>query len=151
MANEHNFATANVAMFAAESQVFAPERTEIDEILNNKLVFPRHGLRLKTVKLAGRTPAITSPEGQIKTMTALNVMGALTPRKAQKLANTMLQIEIDEYPPIGHKDWKEWMDQPMALSTGGAKTHDAQAQKDDATKETEKTGEIAAQPKHGEE
>lgn len=151
MANEHNFATANVAMFAAESQVFAPERTEIDEILNNKLVFPRHGFRLRTVKLAGRTPAITSPEGQIKTMTALNVMGALTPRKAQKLANTMLQIEIEEYPPVGHPDWREWMDQPMPLSTGGAKTHAGQAAKDDATKETEASGAITQQPKHGEE
>lgn len=151
MANEHNFATANVAMFAAESQVFAPERNEVDEVLNNKLVFPRHGLRLQTVKLAGRTPAITSPEGQIKTMTALNVMGALTPRLAQKLANTMLQIEIEEYPPVGHKDWKEWMDQPMALSTGGAKTHAGQNQKDDATKETEASGAISSQPKHGEE
>lgn len=150
-ANEHNFATANVAMYAAESQVFVHERNAIDELLNNKLIYSRCGLRLKTVKLASRTPAITSPEGQIKAMTALNVMGALTPRTAQKLANTMLQMEIDPYPTKGEEGYEDWMDRPMPLNTGGKKTHDGQAAKDDATKELEKTGEMNTQPKHGEE
>lgn len=151
-ANEHNFATANVAMFAAESQVFAPERNKIDEILNNLIVFSRAGLRLRTVKLASRTPAITSPEGQIKTMTALNVMGALTPRMAQKLANTMLQIEIEEYPKPGEEGYEDWMDKPLVLTTGAAKTHDGQAAKTDQIKQTEASGNAAqSQPKHGEE
>lgn len=171
MANEHNFATANVAMFAAESQVFAPERNETDELLNNTLVRSRAGMRMRTVKLASRTPPITSPEGQIKTMTALNVMGALTPRKAQKLANTLLQIEIEEYPKKGEADYEDWMDKPMALnmSKGAAAdegvdagnpppadgsapaTHAGQSVKDPATKALEASGNINTQPKHGTE
>lgn len=159
-ANEHNFATANVAMFAAESQVFAPYRNKIDEFMNNRVVFSRLGLHLKTVKLASRTPSITSPEGQIKAMTALNVMGAITPRTAQKLANTMLQIEIDVYPEKGEEGYAEWMDTPMPITmrNSGSKeagegehTHEEQASKDDATKELEATGEMNKPPKHGEE
>lgn len=161
-ANEHNFATANVAMFAAESQVFAPARNENDEFLNNRIVYSRLGLRLKTVKLASRTPAITSPEGQIKAMTALNVMGAITPRSAQKLANTMLQIELDVYPEKGKDGWEDWMDRPMAISMrpqpGAAKdvgegehTQAEQSVKDDATKALEAEGNINTQPKNGEQ
>jgi capsid portal protein len=151
-ANEHNFATANVAMFAAESQVFAPEREETDEFLNNRVVFSRLGLRLQTVKLKSRTPSITSPEGLVKTLTALNVMGAVTPRSAQKIANTTLQFEIEEYPARGEEGWEEWMDRPLVLTTGAAKTHNDQASKTDAVKSTEQTGNTApSQPKHGEE
>ena len=150
MANEHNFATANVAMFAAESQVFAPERSEIDELLNNKLVLSRRGMRLRTVKLVSRTPSITSPEGMIKTLTALNVIGAVTPRSAQKLANTLLQIEIPEYPAKDAEGWEEWMDKPLVLTTGAAKTHEDQATKDDATKDIEASGDIGMKaPENG--
>ncbi len=152
MANEHNFATANVAMFAAESQVFAPERTEIDEVLNNKLVFSRNGMRLRTVKLASRTPAITSPEGLVKTMTALNVMGAMTPRVARMLANTVLQIEMPQYPEPGEEGYADWMDKPLVLTTGAAKKQSDQAVKDDSTKQVEADGNVAqAQPEHGQE
>lgn len=150
-ANEHNYATANVAMYAAESQVFVHERNAVDETLNNKLIFSRSGLRLKTVKLASRTPAITSPEGQIKAMTALNVMGALTPRTSQRLANTILQIEIPPYPEKGQEGYEPWMDKPMALNTGGSNTHAGQSVKDAATKKMEGSGEMNTQPKHGEE
>ncbi len=150
MANEHNFATANVAMFAAESQVFAPERSEIDEVLNNKVVFARNGLRLRTVKLISRTPAITSPEGLVKTLTALNVMGAVTPRSAQMLANAVLQIELPLYPEKDKPGYEEWMDKPLVLTTGATKTNEEQASKDGGVKETEATGDAGMkQPENG--
>jgi PBSX family phage portal protein len=150
MANEHNFATANVAMFAAESQVFAPERAEIDELLNNRLVFSRVGLRLRTVKLLSRTPPITSPEGLVKTLTALNVIGAVTPRSAQIVANSMMQIELPLYPEKGEDGYEEWMDKPLVLTTGAAKNHDDQASKSDEVKATEKDGDAGMkQPENG--
>lgn len=150
MANEHNFATANVAMFAAESQVFGPERVEIDELLNNKVIFSRNGLRLKTCKLVSRTPSITSPEGLVKTLTALNVMGAVTPRSAQKVANTVLQIEIPPYPEKGEDGYEEWMDKPLVLTTGAAKSQNDQKQKDQNTKDTEASGDPGMkQPENG--
>ncbi len=146
MANEHNFATANVAMFAAESQVFAPERNEIDEILNNRVIYSRSGLRLTTVKLASRTPAITSPEGLVKTLTALNVIGAVTPRSAQVIANTVMQIEIPLYPAKGEAGYEDWMDKPLVLTTGKAKSNEEQGAKSDAVKETEATGDAGMKP-----
>lgn len=152
MANEHNFATANVAMFAAESQVFAPDRAEIDEILNNKLVFSRQGMRLQTVKLISRTPPITSPEGLVKTLTALNVMGAITPRSAQLIANTALQFEVPTYPEKGEEGYEPWMDKPLVLTTGAAKPQAEQRMKDAKQKETEETGDISQdKPEHGSE
>jgi len=116
MANEHNFATANVAMFAAETQVYAPLRFEIDEALNNKIITGRTGLGMKTCKLASRPPAITSPDATMKAMTSLNVMGAVTPRSAQGVANKMLQTELPPYPQKGDKDYEDWMDRPMPLT-----------------------------------
>lgn len=149
MSQDVNFATASTSAFVAESQVFAPARVQIDEELNNALINGYRGLRLTTVKLISRTPSITSPEMVIKTLTALNVMGALTPRIAQQLANTLLQMEIPEYPQKGHKDYQEWMDHPMVIA---AKTHQEQQQKDAKTKELEATGDVGADvPKHGDE
>lgn len=152
MSADHNFATANVAMFAAESQVFAPYRNGIDEKLNNLLINGRPGLRMKTCKLVSRTPSITSPDMVIKTMTALNVMGALTPRIAQKMSNKILQIEIDQYPEKGKPGYEAWMDQPIIFVTKGTESEDGQALKDDKTKKLEDDGDVTQQqPKHGSE
>ena len=170
--------TANVAMFAAETQVFAPMRTIDDEHLNNKLILSRAGLRLKTCKLVSRTPAITSPEMMMKSLTALNVMGAVTPREAQKAGNKMLQMELDQYPEKGGADYEDWMDRPVPITTArsnpddsidpetgiaapaapgqpptkGGKTDNMQNQKDATTKAVEKSGNIGqTQPEHGSE
>lgn len=168
MSQDVNFATANTSVSVAESQVFAPARSQIDEVLNKIIVAGRSGLNLRSVKLVSRTPSITSPEMVIKTLTALNVMGALTPRLAQQIANKMLQIEIQPYPEKGDKDYEEWMDKPIsfankpqpgtALGAGATpdgklpSSHADQNQKDAATKKTEKSGNVnQSQPKHGEE
>lgn len=126
MSQDVNFATANVSAFIAESQVFAPERSKIDEVLNKLLVNGRTGLGLVSVKLVSRTPSITSPDMVIKTMTMLNVMGALTPRSAQTMANKMLQIEMEPYPLKGQPGYEEWMDKPIifAKSTPGGVQQD---------------------------
>ena len=169
MANEHNFATANVAMFAAETQVFGPLRTLDDERLNNKLITGRSGLRLKTCKLVSRTPAITAPEMMMQALTALNVMGAVTPRTAQEVSAKMMQIELPQYPAKGASDYEDWMDRPMPLTIASgnpddsldpnspdhvapatANTDKAQNAKSPAIKATEKTGKVGfKQPENG--
>ncbi len=164
MSQDATFATANVSQFVAETQVFAPARTRDVEGLNNLLVSGRCGLRLGTVVLLPRTPAITSPEATMKTLTALNVIGAVTPRSAQMVANTMLQIELPPYPEKGAEGYEEWMDQPLPLTikeAGAAAgtddpnaqgNHDAQGAKDAATKATEGDGDIGSKaPEHGQE
>ena len=150
MSQDVNFATATTSVFVAESQVFAPERSKQDELLNRLLVNGLWGLGLRTVKLVSRTPSITAPEMVIKTLTALNVMGAVTPRSSQKVANQMLQLELPEYPKKGAEGYEEWMDMPLTLTTGAAKTHAEQEAKDDKVKETEEEGDIAPnRPKNG--
>ena len=150
--------TASTSISVAESQVFAPARFKNDELLNKNFINGLRGLRLRTVCLVSRTPAITSPDQIIKAMTALNVMGAMTPRAAQKLANTLLQIEMPEYPNLGETGYEEWMDLPLTLSAkanspeDSATSHVEQNAKTDSLKDTEDTGDINGRPpKHGQE
>lgn len=160
MSQDVNFATASVSAFLAESQVFAPARDVIDEIMNKRFTNGQRGLGHTTVKLTSRTPSITSPDMVLKTLTALNVMGAVTPRSAQAIANRMLQVELEQYPKKGEEGYEPWMDKPIIFeakqSTGGdgeqSNTHEEQQQKDDATKKTEADGNIAQRaPKNGDQ
>lgn len=155
--------TANVSAYLAETQVFQPERSIHDEFLNKNFINHPKGLGLKTVKLESRGPAITNPTEVVKSMTALNVMGAITPRKAVDMANESLLLDIDNYPAIGDELYEEWMDTPMLLAqrmvanktqqTGeGNGTHDASKVTDNSTKNTQQSGQVEPQPvEHGQE
>ena len=72
----------------------------------------------------------------VKTLTALNVMGGVTPRSSIDVINETLQLTIAQYPEEGEEGWEEWMDKPIALGirqqgtqqTGDTpNTHDAQS------------------------
>jgi capsid portal protein len=99
-----------------ETTIFAPERAKIDEQLNKGMVNSRAGLRMLSAKLVSRTPAISSPDQFIKALTALNVMGAVTPRSAQRAANKALQIEVDQFPAKGEEGYEDWMDKPIIMT-----------------------------------
>jgi PBSX family phage portal protein len=109
------FATANVSAWIAEAQVFIPERRKHDELLNKKVINHPSGLALQTVKLETLGPAISNPQEVIKALTAGNVMGAMTPRKAVDALNEAMDIGIVQYPDKGGEDYEEWMDEPLAL------------------------------------
>lgn len=150
-AEDSSNANAQVSVFLADSQVFDPGRFEVDEILNNRLVRPENGLGLKSVKLVSRVPPISSPETVIKTLTALNVMGAVTPRSAQAVANTVMQMELPGYPEKGQEGYEEWMDKPLTL-TKGSKTHDEQEAKSQEIKDLEEDGDVGfRRPENGSE
>lgn len=153
-AQDITFATANVSAFIAEQQVFLPERRKHDEVLNKKFVNAVNGLNLQTVKLELRGPQITAPEQVIKTLTAANVMGALTPRNAQLAINEAMELSIPEYPTEGQDGHELYMDQPISLTLKGMGRTDTmpptgkpasssqteQGIKDNATKEVEGDG-----------
>lgn len=164
LSQDVTFATANVSQFIAETQVYSPQRRQWDEGLNKRFVNHRQGLNLKTVCLRSKTPAITNPEGLIKSLTALNVMGAVTPRKALEAANKILQIDMAPYPQVGEAGYEEWMDRPIVFAMKGASgntgidpatmggTHDEQSQKDQSTKNVEDTGDVTMpQPENGDQ
>mgnify|MGYP000636881661 CR=1 FL=1 len=92
LSEDHNFATANVAAYLAEVQVFVPERKIHDEFMNHRFVNNPAGLGLKTVKLESSGPSITNPEQIVKTLTAVNVMGGVTPRNAIDIVNELEEI-----------------------------------------------------------
>ena len=152
LSQDVTFATANVSAFVAESQVYAPERRRFDEIYNKQFVNGRNGLGLKTVVLLSRVPSITNSQELIKSLTALNTMGGLTPRMANEAANRILEIDLPPYPKKDEDGYEEWMDQPIIFVTKGTASQDGQALKDPATKNTEKTGDVTQQqPEHGQE
>lgn len=145
------FATANVSAYLAETQVFQPERGAHDEFLNKRIVNHPLGLNIKTCKLESRGPAITNPEEVVKSLTALNVMGAVTPRNAITIANESLLLSIPQLPEKGAEGYEEWMDQPMQLAlktagpaqqTGEGKSPEEQGSKDQDIKDREKEGEV---------
>lgn len=163
MGNETNYANAQVAIALAEAQVFGPERNDLDEVLNKLIVNGYKGLSLKTCKLVSRVPPVSNPDLVIKALTALNVMGAVTPRAAIDVANTFLQAELPQYPKKGESGYERWMDQPITITSGSSATtpkdseslpssHDEQALKDSKLKQTEAEGGIEFQaPEHGRE
>lgn len=149
-----NYANAQVSLQVAEAQVFGPERDRIDDFLNRNFVASSYGLGLKSVMLKGRVPSINSSEAVVKTLTALNVIGAVTPRSAQTLANQMLQTELSQYPRPGEEGHEDWMDKPISLTIRGssATTHDEQSLKDESIKTLEGDGDTGfKQPEKGSE
>lgn len=158
MSQDVNFATASVSAFLAESQVFSPARDEIDEVLNKQFINSPNGLDLVSCKLVSRVPSVTSPDMVIKTLTALNVMGAVTPRRALTIANKMMQMEMEPYPMPGKPGYEEWMDKPMVISgreLQAAGIYDSnhldQSVKTPAIKQDEEDGNILPRaPKNGE-
>jgi len=155
LSQDATFATANVSQFVAETQVFSVLRRVFDEVYNKRLVGHVRGLGMKTVWLQLKAPAITNPEQIVKTMTALNVMGGMTPRKAIEVASGLLQLELDNYPKIGEEGYEEWMDKPIQLSLrkdAPENTQGEQSVKDSGIKEIEQEGNVApTAPEHGQE
>lgn len=161
LSQDVNFATANVSTFVLETQVFAPMRALFDEIYNKKLICGPKGLGLKTVKLRSKAPTVTNPEVVIRSLTALNVMGAVTPRLARNLANQLLQVNLSPYPEFGQDGYEEWMDSPLALTlreVGSGKqdvpdsTHLDQQTKDASVKSIEAGGDVSIpEPENGSE
>lgn len=158
------FASANVSAYVSETQVYAPERIGHDEFLNKNLVNHPAGLNLNTVKLESRGPTVTNPDQVVRTLTAVNVMGGVTPRSSIDLVNETLQLSLPQYPEPGTEGWEEWMDMPMPLSqrmlagsqqTGeGENTDDGQSFKDQDIKDREKNGETGMSEEaveHGQE
>jgi PBSX family phage portal protein len=147
------YASANVSAYISESQVFLPERNAHDEFLNKRLINHPAGLNFKTVRLESRGPTVTNPDQVVSTLTAVNVMGGVTPRSAIDIINETMQLSLPQYPERGEEEYEEWMDTPMPIAqrmvmaeaktqqTGeGESTHDMQGAKDQEIKDREKDG-----------
>lgn len=90
-AEDYTRASALASIKTAEDQVFVPERSRMDDLINNHILSTYHP-RFWRYKSLG--PATTDAEDLSKILTALGTQGALTPNVVIKLANKMLGITI---------------------------------------------------------
>lgn len=142
--------TANVSAYLAESQVFKPERDTHDEFINKRFVNHPQGLNLQTCQLESKSPSVTNPDQIIKMLTAVNVMGGVTPRSAIDVVNETMQLTLPQFPARGEEYYEEWMDIPMPIGqkmvvsrtqqTGEGNDPDLEGSKTDDIKDREDNG-----------
>lgn len=109
-AEDYTRASALASIKTAEDQVFLPERTRNDDMVNNKIL-ATYNPRFWRYRSNG--PVTTDSEDLAKILDALGAQGALTPNVVIKLANKMLGIYIE---PV----MDDWGDYPFELITAYA-------------------------------
>jgi PBSX family phage portal protein len=104
-AEDHSFATAKTSFAVAESQVFGPERTSMDDVIDHAIL---SSLRATHWTYRANPPSISDPQEVIDALRAFNEMGAMTPNTAIDLANEVFDMGI---PRI----MEEWGNFPFAV------------------------------------
>jgi PBSX family phage portal protein len=92
-AEDYTRASALASMITAENQIFLPERMCVDDLINNKVIGthqPRHW-RFKSFGAS-----LAEPDSMSKMITTFGTQGALTPNAVIKIANKMLDIQIEQ-------------------------------------------------------
>ncbi len=108
LSNDYSHATAEASMTVCESQVFAPERQDFDELVNKQLIgdgtnAPRFWrFKSNPVKIVDKNDIA-------KNIDTLEKVGALTPNVAIGLANQLFGLKI---PTIEYA----WADYPYSLT-----------------------------------
>lgn len=152
LSQDVTFATANVSAFIAETQVYLPLRNVFDEIYNKKLVNGELGLGLRTCRLASYVPLMSNGDSIVKSLTALNTMGAITPRMANEIGNRVLQLDLPSYPAQDGEGYEPWMDQPILFVTRGTASQAGQEQKTEKIKDIEEEGDVGLdRPENGQQ
>lgn len=104
-----NRATAISALKFAESQVFAPERMDFDDLMNRH-IFPALGIRYW--KYVSNSPKITDPLDQAKVLDALTRTGGVLPVDARVIAEDILNTELTRAD-------QPWVKIPFSLALAG--------------------------------
>ncbi len=102
--------TSDNAMKVADEQVFDPARRAFDEVINSQIM-PHLGVQYHYFESLG--PNITNPTEILSAMTAGERSGAMTPRKASQLIDTMIGRELPQVQGID-------MDKPFSLQMAEA-------------------------------
>lgn len=93
-ADEYTRATATAGMRVTDEQVFAPEREQVDSFMN--LVMLDQGFRWHFFR--SRTPNITDNDILTRFMEKAEKSGAMTPRRADILAQDVFQGDLGPMP-----------------------------------------------------
>lgn len=106
---DFNRATADAALEFAEQQVFAPERSEFDFIVNRKILVD---MGVRFWKFASLTPTVKDSEKLAGIIRDLVTCGVLTPEEARELCNDVFNKELPRLDA-------EWVKQPLELTLAG--------------------------------
>jgi PBSX family phage portal protein len=106
---DFNRATAEASRQFAEEQVFDPERTDFDSIINRRIM-PELGVRLLKFRSLGLKRR--DPEVIVGALDKLMARGVIVPNEARRIASDALGVEL---PPID----ADWARQPMPLTLAG--------------------------------
>jgi capsid portal protein len=111
-AQDYNFATAMTAYMVTEAQVFAPERTEFDEIINKKLL---KALGIKNYKYVSKPVTLKNVEVQLKAIEL--AMDKVDGEKMIETINDIAGLNL-EYSKEAHEEAKK-LGKPDAFMEGG--------------------------------
>lgn len=98
---EYTYATAQTSYEVAEGQVFGPERRAFDSMID-MTVLATYGA--KFWRFRSQQPKITDPKAVVEAMKAFDVLGAMTPNVAIRLANEFFDLDMK---PIDD-EWGNW-------------------------------------------
>ncbi|MEN6368973.1 MAG: hypothetical protein ABFD77_04655, partial [Thermotogota bacterium] len=104
-----NRATAIAALAFAETQVFSPERDDVDWIID-KEILPRIGVRLYAFK--SNPPATKSPEEIAELIRVAAPQGGILPYEIRTLLSEALNVQLSTI----DEQWGYW---PMAMTLAG--------------------------------
>jgi len=91
----YNRATAEVSRRIADEQVFAPERDEIDNLIN-LIIFPSMGIKYYQFK--SNSPNTTDNSELVRILAGAEKTGGMTPRIARKALEDVMGIELPPFP-----------------------------------------------------
>lgn len=107
---DFNRASAQASIEFAETQVFGPERAEIDFVFN-RMILP--ALKVRYYEMISQGPRITDPTEMVEAITKLTNAGNITPAEGHELAGE--RVFYKEMKPLKG----DWQHQPMPLTAAG--------------------------------
>jgi len=99
-ADEYNRATADTSRKLADEQIFAPERDEIDFVINRQIL-PRLNARYYVFK--SNSPIITNNEELIRLLTAAERAGGINPQIARDIISEIFGKDMGKVTAIDPK------------------------------------------------
>ncbi len=93
-AADYSRSTAESSRRLADEQVFAPERTEFDEVIN-RLLFPEMGVIFH--KFKSNTPNTTDNTQLVKILGGSEKTGGMTPRIARYMLEDILGVDLPDF------------------------------------------------------
>lgn len=94
-ADDYTRATADTSRDIADEQIFDPERTDVDHLIN-RFVLSRWGARFHVFR--SRTPNVTDDIELIRLMAIGEKSGAITPRRADRIIRDVFGDDIGPMP-----------------------------------------------------